>query len=41
LLLGFQASGFRMPMHMLPCSSKVTFGCQIRVLKLILGGLKG
>jgi hypothetical protein len=41
LELGFQASGFRMPMHMLPCSSKVTLGCQIRVLKLILGGLKG
>ena len=38
---GFQASGLRIPMHMLPCSSKVTLGCQMRVLKEILGGLNG
>lgn len=39
--LGFHVSPFRMPMHMLPCSSKVTLGCQIRVLKFMVGGLKG
>jgi hypothetical protein len=39
--LGFHASGLRIPMHMLPCSSNVTFGWYMRVLNEILGGLKG
>jgi hypothetical protein len=41
LLDGFHASAFRIPMHMLPFSSKVTFGWYIRVWKFMTGALKG